>query len=93
MVLAREWEHLVFKFLSLLATRYFKLECVLDGSLPLAIVVSDLNREGLTSLVKEELLEDPKHWLFESLEDALNAVDKEVKRPGAVPTEVPDVDI
>jgi hypothetical protein len=43
---------------------------------PPAVVVSDLNREGLTSLVKEELGGRPEKWLYESLDDALAVVDQ-----------------
>jgi hypothetical protein len=42
---------------------------------PLAVVVSDLNREGLVSLVRDELQEQPDELLFESIEDAARALD------------------
>lgn len=42
---------------------------------PLAVVVSDLNREGLTSLVKHEMQEDPAKWLFNSIGDAAKEID------------------
>lgn len=43
-----------------------------------AIVASDLNRDGLTSLVDEELFSQPEDWLFSSLEDAVAATDRMV---------------
>ena len=52
---------------------------------PVAVVVSDLNRKGLTSLVVQEMGADPRRWLFESIEEAALAVDKNVK--GAEPAE------
>jgi hypothetical protein len=47
----------------------------INAVFPTAVTVSDRNREGLISFVRQELDEDPKKWLFESLEDALDAVD------------------
>lgn len=41
---------------------------------PIAIVISDLNREGLTSLVSDEMLANPEKWLFESIEKAKRAI-------------------
>jgi len=41
-----------------------------------AVVASELNRQGLTSLFRDELLSDPKEWLFDTLADALSAVDR-----------------
>ncbi|MEM1354473.1 MAG: hypothetical protein AAGC44_06475 [Planctomycetota bacterium] len=42
---------------------------------PTAAVVSDLNREGLTSLVEYEMQEDPAKWLFSSIGEAVKAID------------------
>jgi hypothetical protein len=49
-----------------------------DGSdLPLAVVVSDLNRQGLTSLVTDEMHDvHPASILFETLEAAIEHLDK-----------------
>ena len=47
-----------------------------DGDLPLAAIVSDLNREGLTSLVAKEMQADPATLLFASLEDAIQHLDQ-----------------
>ncbi|TWU50720.1 hypothetical protein Poly51_40130 [Rubripirellula tenax] len=49
-----------------------------DGSdLPLAVVVSDLNREGLTSLVTDGMHSvDPASVLFETTEAAIVQLDK-----------------
>jgi hypothetical protein len=49
----------------------------LDGEsfeYPIAAVVSDLNRKGLTSLVRDEMFEDPKNLLFETIELAYERV-------------------
>jgi hypothetical protein len=43
--------------------------------LPIVAVVSDLNREGLTSLMRDEAEIDPATVLFESMEDALARLD------------------
>jgi hypothetical protein len=52
---------------------------VLAGDdLPRAVVVSDLNREGLMSLVEQEMFAKPEDWLFESIEEAVAAVDRTV---------------
>ena len=50
--------------------------------LPTAVAVSDLNRDGLTSLVGEEMFREPKQWLFESVELATEAVDHMVRDVG-----------
>ncbi len=53
---------------------------------PMAVVVSELNRTGLTSLVKDELRRElgkemnPSDFLFETLEDALAAVDRRLQK-------------
>jgi hypothetical protein len=41
---------------------------------PVAVVVSDLNRDGLESLVRDEMKADPGTWLFESVEAAAAAL-------------------
>jgi hypothetical protein len=46
-------------------------------SAPTAIIVSDLNSSGLTSLVNQEMDGKPEELLFNSLEEALAAVDKQ----------------
>ena len=46
-----------------------------DSDLPLAVVVSDLNREGLTSLVTDEMQSDPSKLLFETMETAIHFLD------------------
>lgn len=46
----------------------------IDSPFPTAIVVSDRNREGMTSFVQREMGQEPGKWLFETLEDALRAV-------------------
>ena len=39
------------------------------------VVVSNLNREGLTSLVDLEMFSDPREWLFDSPELALARIE------------------
>jgi hypothetical protein len=46
-------------------------------SFPTAVVASGLNREALTSLVIQEMGGDPRKLLFESIEDAVAAVDRQ----------------
>jgi hypothetical protein len=41
---------------------------------PIAAIVSDLNRDGLASLVKEEMRGNPEALLFETLDDARKRV-------------------
>jgi len=47
---------------------------------PMAVVVSNLNRRGFTSLVRQEMDGDPGELLFDSIEAALAAVDKQAQR-------------
>lgn len=47
-----------------------------DSEFPTAVVVSDLCRKGLTSLVSDEMFAKPDDWLFESLESAVDFVDR-----------------
>ena len=58
-------------------------------ALPTAVVVSDLNREALTSLVADEMGGDPRSLLFESLEAALAAADQRQYQPDAEPGAAP----
>lgn len=44
-----------------------------NAEFPTTVVVSDRCRDGLTSLVRDELDKDPKQWLFESLREAIDA--------------------
>lgn len=48
---------------------------ILDQKIITKVIVSDLNRQGLTRLVGSVLFLDPKAELFESLADALLACD------------------
>lgn len=41
---------------------------------PIAAIVSDLNRDGLASLVKEEMRSNPEALLFETMDDARKRV-------------------
>lgn len=49
----------------------------IDQPFPTAVVVSDLCREGLSSLVRDEMFgEKVEDWLFDSLSDAVQVVDR-----------------
>jgi len=50
-----------------------------DDIYPFALIISDINRKGLTSLIKEEMMEEPKDFLFETLDEALIRVDEMAK--------------
>ena len=39
--------------------------------IPVAVITSELNHEGLTSLVRDEMLESPDDWLFPDLNAAI----------------------
>jgi hypothetical protein len=47
--------------------------------LPTAVAVSDRSRDGLTSLVRKEMFDNPGKWLFESVKQAIEAVDHAVR--------------
>jgi hypothetical protein len=49
-------------------------------NVPPSVVISDLCRKAMTSLVTTELGEDPADWLFGSPGDAIHAVDNRVQR-------------
>ncbi len=42
--------------------------------IPVAVVTSNLNRDGLTSLVLDEMLQSPDNWLFADLDAAINSI-------------------
>lgn len=47
-------------------------------TLPTAVIVSEHNRERLTSLIVQFLLDkEPSKWLFDTLEEAMNAVEEQ----------------
>lgn len=71
--LAYQWGDLMGKPLSMH-------QCHGDSDSPLrtAVVVSDLNRNGLTSLLRDELFLHPSEIFFESLEEALTAMQTKV---------------
>jgi hypothetical protein len=48
----------------------------LPTEIPLAVIVSELNRDGLASLLREQMHEDPSALLYESIDDAFGALDK-----------------
>lgn len=54
--------------------------------LPVAVVISERNREGLTSLVEAELFDRPRDWLFDTFADALAACDRKY---GSAPDQPP----
>lgn len=49
---------------------------ILDQRLIAKVIASDLNRNGLTSLITSKLFLDPSREIFESLECALHACDE-----------------
>lgn len=53
---------------------------ILDQRLIAKVVISDLNRTGLTNLVSSKLFLDAKKELFESLEGALHACDEAYRK-------------
>ncbi|MEU4155181.1 hypothetical protein [Actinoplanes sp. NPDC026670] len=48
-----------------------------------AVVISEACRKAMTSLITDELGEEPVEWLFDSPEDAFFAVDNRVQRARA----------
>jgi len=42
--------------------------------IPVAVITSELNAEGLTSLVRDEMHERPEDWLFADLDAAIASV-------------------
>ena len=44
--------------------------------IPVAVVTSELNREGLTSLVRDEMRQTANDWLTNSLEDAISTIER-----------------
>ncbi len=59
----------------------------LDAPFPTSIVISDRNREGMTSFMRDEMGQDPQKWLFDSLEEALRAVEEQLQTQERTPTE------
>lgn len=51
----------------------------IDASFPTAVIISERNREGLTSLIREEMFCEPSDWLFDTIEEAMGAVEKQRK--------------
>jgi hypothetical protein len=49
-----------------------------EFSSPLAVVISDRNREGLTSLIREIQNADPAEVLFESLDEAVSSIERQM---------------
>jgi len=46
---------------------------------PLMLVISDINREGLTSFVDEEMQAEPSEWLYESFDAAVMELEKRLE--------------
>ena len=63
-----EWGDMIGSAIDAGAGQYIK------ARFPTAVVISKLNRDGLTTFVEKEMGDEPSHWLFESLEDALHHV-------------------
>ena len=62
------------RYLELLGSGIADPKDMQPGNIPTAVVISDKCREGITSLLVQEMREDPAKWLFGSLEGALAAV-------------------
>jgi hypothetical protein len=54
-----------------------------DTAFPVLVVVSDLCRSGMTSLVRDELGEDPSRRLFDDIDLAVAFAETTRGRPGA----------
>jgi len=76
-----EWGDLIGSAVFAGADRYF------DAPFPTSIVISDRNREGMTSFMRDEVGQDPQKWLFDSLEEALRAVEEQLQTRERTPTE------
>ena len=46
-----------------------------DLRIPVAVIISGLNREGITSLVLDEMDEEPCNWIYQSLDEAIAAIE------------------
>lgn len=66
-----EWGDLMIKAIAAGEDRY------IDAPLPTAIVMSDRNREGLISLLTQEMGVEPREWLFDCIETAIERVEKQ----------------
>ncbi len=66
-----EWGDMIGSALTAGSDRY------IGARFPTAVVISDQNRQGLISFVEKELGDDPTHWLFESFEEALQAIEEQ----------------
>ncbi len=71
----------IFDFRELEYTWGDQMGCLLDSPTnwngnenvrPVVVIVSDLNREGLTSLVRDEMWSEPAEWLADSVEQAVS---------------------
>jgi hypothetical protein len=49
------------------------------GQMPLVIVVSDLNRAGMTSLLRDELSLEPAEFLVSSEDEAYHLIEPQLK--------------
>lgn len=50
------------------------------GDFPVVVVTSDLNRAGLTSLVRDEMFSDPNEWLADSEDEAVSQLKTKLQR-------------
>lgn len=72
--LGYEWGDMMGNVIAAGAGRY------LNAEFPTAVIVSDKNRKGLTSLVEKEMGRNSAEWLFESLDQAIDAVDRKKRK-------------
>ena len=54
------------------------------SDLPTTVIVSNQCPVGLTSLVAQEMGEDPAHWLFDDLDDAVEGLELKMRASDAV---------
>jgi hypothetical protein len=68
-----EWGDLIIRALGAGDDQY------VEAPFPTAVLASELNREGLTSLITHEMEgESPAKWLYETLEGAMSALEEEI---------------
>ncbi len=55
------------------------------GEFPVAVVTSELNQAGLTSLVRDEMSSDPAEWLTNSEEEAIALLESKFQKVKSSP--------
>ena len=52
-----------------------------ESPFPTAVITSELNRKALTSLLRDEMFQEPGHWLYDTIEEALASVESQMENP------------